>query len=99
MGTMIDPLRPEELASLLTLDDFESLARKHLTHIAYEYVAGGAGSGITVEENRAAFNRIRLNPRVLVDCSRIETTIHLFGRAYPFPVLLAPTGYHKLMHP
>jgi 4-hydroxymandelate oxidase len=66
---------------------------------AYSYVAGGAGSELTVADNRGAFNRIRLNPRGLVDVSRIDTTLELFGRSYEYPILLAPAGYHKLVHP
>ncbi len=93
------PLGPEGLASVLTLDDFEALARDRLSEMAYAYLAGGAGSEITLADNRAAFNRIRLYPRVLVDASRIDTGIKLFDRDYPFPILLAPTGYHMLFHP
>jgi 4-hydroxymandelate oxidase len=84
---------------VLTLDEFESLAQQQMTHAAYEYVAGGAGSDFTVADNRAAFNRIRLNPRVLVDVTKIDTTLKLFGRDYEYPILLAPAGYHKLVHP
>jgi len=92
-------LTAEELASVLTLDEFETLAQQHMSAAAYSYVAGGAGSELTVQDNRAAFNRLRLNPRVLVDVSRIDTTLDLFGRAYEYPILLAPAGYHKLVHP
>lgn len=84
---------------LWTLDDFEARASEHMTHTACEYVAGGAGAGVTDRENRAAFDRIRLNQRVLVDASQIVTTLKLFGREHAFPILLAPTGYHKLVHP
>ena len=95
----MNPLTVTELASVWTLDDFERLARDRMEHAAYEYVTGGAGSGLTITENRAAFNRIRLNPRVLIDASRIDTTVQLFGRNHEFPIFLAPTGYHKLVHP
>lgn len=95
----MQPLGPKELASVLTLDEFEHLAQRRLTHMAYEYIAGGAGADVTLVENRAAFNRIQLNPRVLIDASRIDTTLEIFGRKYPFPILLAPVGYHALAHP
>lgn len=92
-------LTVEELASVLTLEEFETLAQQYMSPAAYAYVAGGAGSELTVADNRAAFNRIRLNPRVLVDVTRLDTTISLFGRDYAYPILLAPVGYHKLVHP
>jgi 4-hydroxymandelate oxidase len=87
------------LASVWTLDDFEALAKDRMNRAAFEYVAGGAGAGITAGWNRAAFDRIQLNPRVLVDVSSIDTKLQLFGREHAFPILLAPTGYHKLVHP
>ena len=83
---------------LWTLDDFEQLARERMSHAAYEYVAGAAGAGLTDAENRTAFQRIRLRQRVLVDASRIDTKLRLFDRDYEYPILLGPTGYHKLIH-
>jgi 4-hydroxymandelate oxidase len=70
-----------------------------MSHAAYEYVAGGSGAGLTDAENRRAFDRIRLSQRVLVDASRIDTKLRLFDRDYNYPILLGPTGYHKLVHP
>ncbi len=35
----------------------------------------------------------------MIDVSRIDTRVTIFGREFPFPILLAPTGYHKLAHP
>lgn len=92
-------LDPDQLSSILTLDDFEYEARNFTSHTTYEYVMGGAGADLTVRENRNAFNRIYLNPRVLVDVSRIRTRLQIFGREHDYPILLAPTGYHKLVHP
>ena len=93
------PLSALDLRELITCDDLEDQARQLLTHQAFEYVAGGAGAGLTVDENRAAFNRIRLLPRVLRNVSAIDTSLEIFGRKHEFPILLAPTGYHMLMHP
>ncbi|HWF45586.1 MAG TPA: alpha-hydroxy acid oxidase [Bryobacteraceae bacterium] len=91
-------LEQRELGAVQTLDDFEVLAKSHLTHQAYEFVAGAAGDEITAAENRAAFRRVRLEPRVLVDVSRTDTSVTLFGRRHAHPILLAPTGYHRLFH-
>lgn len=87
------------LKSLLTLDDFEAEMQKRVTREAFEYVSGGAGAGLTLLENRAAFNRIRILPRALVDATNIDTKAELFGRTHEFPILLAPAGYNVLMHP
>jgi 4-hydroxymandelate oxidase len=92
-------LSAEELAGIWTLDDFERLAPSHMPAASLEYVAGGAGAGLTAAENRTAFNRIKLNQRVMVDVSRIDTKLRLLRREHAFPILLAPAGYHKLVHP
>ncbi|MBV9083908.1 MAG: alpha-hydroxy-acid oxidizing protein [Acidobacteriaceae bacterium] len=90
---------PSQLAQILTLDEFETIAQKFLSVMAYDYLRGGVGDEVTVAENRAAFDRIQLNPRVLVDVTHLDTSVTLFGRRHAMPILLAPTGYHKLFHP
>jgi 4-hydroxymandelate oxidase len=92
-------LSAEELAAIWTLDDFERLAPTKMSLPALEYVAGGAGAGFTAAENRHAFNRIKINQRVMVDVSRIDTRLRLLRREHAFPILLAPAAYHKLVHP
>lgn len=87
---------PELLASLA---DFEKAARDRMSTMAYEYVSGGAGDELTLKWNQSAYTDIKLRPRVLVDVSHINTTVRLFGREFPHPILLAPTAYHKLVHP
>ncbi|HEV8253155.1 MAG TPA: alpha-hydroxy acid oxidase [Vicinamibacteria bacterium] len=70
-----------------------------MSRLAYEYVAGGAGEENTLRWNREAYDHIRLRPRVLVDVSRIDTRVRLVGQDLAFPILLAPTAYHRLVHP
>lgn len=86
---------PEPLASLA---DFEKAARSRMTPLAYEYVSGGAGDEHTLAWNQNAYADIRLRARVLTDVSKIDTSLRLFGRELPHPILLAPTAYHKLVH-
>lgn len=83
---------------IVSLADFERLARPRMTPMAYEYVTGGAGDELTLGWNHDAYSQLQLRTRVLVDVSRIDTSLRLFGRELPFPILLAPTAYHKLVH-
>ena len=84
---------------ILSLPEFEERARQCMTPMAYEYVASGAAEEHTVRWNRDAFDRIRLQPRVLRDVSAVDTRVTLFGRELGFPFLLAPTAYHRVLHP
>jgi 4-hydroxymandelate oxidase len=67
--------------------------------MAYEYVSGGAADEITLRWNTEAFHRIRLRPRVLGDVQGTDTRSTILGTDLPCPILLAPTAYHRLMHP
>ncbi|HEX9760318.1 MAG TPA: alpha-hydroxy acid oxidase, partial [Candidatus Acidoferrales bacterium] len=81
------------------LFDFEALARQRLSQMVTDYIGGGAGDEITLRRNRTEFDRILLKPRALVDVSKLDTSVEVFGQKLDFPVLLAPTAYHKLVHP
>jgi 4-hydroxymandelate oxidase len=94
------PLKPfsDSAAEIFNLFDFEGVARQRIPHPAYEYIAGGAADEITLRWNREAFNAVAIRPRVLVDIERIDTSVELFGQRLAFPVLLAPTAFHRLVH-
>ncbi len=79
--------------------EFESLARAKMEPSAFEYFAGGAEDEVTLRANRAAFEKIFLRPRYLVDVSHRDLTTNVLGQPISFPVLLAPTGYQCLAHP
>ena len=83
----------------LTLDDFELAARACLPQAVYEFVAGGAADEVTLRWNGEAFQRIRLRPRVLEDVSSIDTRVDVAGQSLPFPILLAPVAYQRMLHP
>jgi 4-hydroxymandelate oxidase len=88
--------RLEQANSLL---EIEALARESMVPGVYQWVAGGAADETTLRWNREALDRIRLQPRVLVDVSFLDTRTKLLGRELPFPILLAPTGGQGVMHP
>lgn len=73
-------------------------AEKKLSKQAFAYLAGGAGQETTVAQNRRAFNRWKIEPRMLRDVSALDTSIDLFGHQYPVPFLLAPIGVLDLFH-
>lgn len=87
---------PEPLASLA---DFEKAARAQMSPMANEYVNGGAGDEHTLRWNLDAYSELKLRSRVLVDVSGVDTSLQLLGRTLAHPILLAPTAYHKLIHP
>ncbi|HEY2361919.1 MAG TPA: alpha-hydroxy acid oxidase [Candidatus Angelobacter sp.] len=100
MGRLKKLLRRGSNAPLPVADlmQFEPLARQRLSQMAYDYVRSGGADEITMRENRLAFERLRLSPRVLSDVSQLDTRISLFGTEHEHPIMLAPIAYHRLYH-
>jgi 4-hydroxymandelate oxidase len=84
---------------LLTLADFESIACDRIDPAAWDYYAGGAGDERSLADNRAAWDRLRLRPRVLVDVARRDFATTAFGTPLPHPIIVAPTAGHHMAHP
>jgi len=77
----------------------EDAAQRKMSAEGFAYIAGGAGLEETMRANRAAFDAVRIVPRVLRDVSRRDPSVDLFGRRLPGPFLLAPVGVLEMAHP
>ena len=53
---------------------------------------------LTLADNIAAWQRLRLRPRVLRDVSRVSTATTILGSAIDHPICVAPTAFHRLCH-
>jgi 4-hydroxymandelate oxidase len=82
----------------LSVEDFEAVARSKLPRMVYDYYAGAAGDEWTLAENRRAFDRWVLRPRVLNDVSNVSLETSLLGTPLAFPIALAPTAFQRLAH-
>jgi lactate 2-monooxygenase len=78
--------------------ELERRAARKMSAEAFAYVAGGAGAEQTVRANREAFARWTIVPRMLRDVSVRDTSVELFGRRLPAPLLTAPIGVLELAH-
>lgn len=72
----------EELPAFVTVEDFEAPARERLPADIYDFIAGGAGDEWTLRENRAAFDRWTLRPRMLrgIRTDDLDLTTNCSGR-------------------
>jgi len=77
--------------------DLRETARRRLPKGIFEFVDRGAEDEVSLRNNRAAFERIRLRPRVLVDVSQRNQEITLFGNRQKMPIAIAPTGAAGIM--
>ncbi|KFN50967.1 alpha-hydroxy acid oxidase [Arenimonas composti] len=84
-------------AGVRCADDWITHARARLDPDVYAWLAGGAAR--TFLDNRMAFDRRRLLPRMLADVAGGDTRVELFGDLLAHPFLLAPVGHQTLLHP
>jgi lactate 2-monooxygenase len=86
------PRVPQSAAAL------EQQAERAMSKEGFAYIAGGAGLETTMKANRAAFERVRIVPRMLRGPATRELGVELFGRTLPAPLLLAPIGVLEMAH-
>lgn len=79
--------------------EYEAFAKAMLPKNAFDYYSSGANDMITLRENRAAFNRLRMRPRILRDVSKTDMSTTVLGQKIEFPICLAPTAMQQMAHP
>ncbi len=84
---------------LINVYDYETAASAKLQKVVYDYYASGAHDEITLRDNHAAYDRIKLKYRVLVDVSRRTLSTNVLGEQVSMPVLVAPTAFQRMAHP
>lgn len=97
MSQPLPPLAqiPPQIAAV---SDYESFARERMTEAAWAYIHGASGDELTLADNRAAFDGIRLRQRVLADLGNANTRFEMLGQQWNYPIMLAPVAYQKLAH-
>jgi 4-hydroxymandelate oxidase len=82
----------------INLFDYAETARGKLDPMVYDYYAGGALDEITLRENHEAYDRLRLQYRVLAGVGVPELATTVLGQPVSMPVLVAPTAFHRMAH-
>ena len=80
-------------------DEWEARAAETLDAGPFDYIAGGAGSEVTMRANREAFERYRLRPRMLRGNVDRDLSVEVLGTRSVVPFLLAPVGVLSIAHP
>jgi L-lactate dehydrogenase (cytochrome) len=74
-------------------------ARRVIPRPVFDYVDGAADEELSMAANVRAFRRWRFQPRALTGIAAVDTSARLLDRDLPLPLVLAPTGYTRMMHP
>lgn len=83
----------------LSVADFEVSARQILPPAHWGFLATGVDDDLTLKANIAAFKKIGLRPRRLVDVSKTDLRVEVFGQTWESPLFLCPVGAQKAFHP
>jgi isopentenyl diphosphate isomerase/L-lactate dehydrogenase-like FMN-dependent dehydrogenase len=90
---------PDTAARALDVFQVRAAARRVLEPAPWHFIVNGADDGKTVAANRRAFDDWQIRVRRLVDVSRVDTSVELFGQVLNSPILLAPAGDQQFVHP
>src|SRR4051812_27703897 len=81
-----------DLSQAVNIADLRAIAKRRLPQAIFDFFDGGAEDETTLRENCAAFARVRLLPKVLVNVAEVDTRIRIFGKEIGLPSVIAPTG-------
>jgi isopentenyl diphosphate isomerase/L-lactate dehydrogenase-like FMN-dependent dehydrogenase len=81
-----------KLSDAVNIEDLRGLAKSRLPRAIFDFFDGGAEDEVTLRENRAAFERVRLLPKVLVNVADVDTRVNILGKEAALPLAIGPTG-------
>jgi 4-hydroxymandelate oxidase len=87
---------PDEAINLF---DFHRVISQTMPTSHYGYLMTGVDDDVTKNMNHQAYSKYYLRPRRLVNVSKVDTAITLFGKHYASPIFLSPVSSHKAFHP
>src|SRR5690242_17544963 len=87
------------LARAVSIDDLRELAYRRVPKIVFNYIDGGAEGEWTLRENRRAFDAVTFRPQQAVAVPPCDLRTRVLGMELSMPLLLAPVGYLRVMHP
>ncbi|WP_353510196.1 alpha-hydroxy acid oxidase [Intrasporangium sp.] len=86
------------VAAAATIADLRKIAKRRTPRSVFDYVDGAAEQEISLRRAREAFARVEFRPRVLRDVSAVDATRVVVGSQSSLPLVLAPTGFTRMMH-
>ncbi|GAC1306833.1 MAG: alpha-hydroxy acid oxidase [Acidimicrobiales bacterium] len=104
LAPILRPRRPaldptsRRLASVASIADLRTAARRRAPRAVFDYTDGAAGDELTLARMRDTYARVEFRPSVLRDVSALDTSTTILGRRSELPLVFAPTGFTRMMH-
>ncbi len=84
---------------VVNIDDLRRLARRRLPRAVFDYLDGAAEGEVTLRENCRVFDDVIFRPRQGIPVTQCDLRTRVLGFDLALPVILAPVGYSRIMHP
>lgn len=85
------------VARAATIEDLRAIARRRTPLSVFDYVDGAAESELSLTRARQAYADVEFHPRVLRDVGHIDLSCTILGKSASMPIVLAPTGFTRMM--
>ncbi len=85
-------LAAERVLRAWNIEDLRAMAKRRLPRAIFDFFDGAAEDEVTLRANRAAFERVRLAPKMLSGVARIDTSTIILGARSELPIAIGPTG-------
>lgn len=82
----------------LNVFELEVIAKRNIPPAHFGYLSGGVLDDRTIASNRQAFDAWGFRARRLIDVSKVDLSIKLFGRDLASPVMLSPVSSQRAFH-
>jgi L-lactate dehydrogenase (cytochrome) len=91
--------RSVEPPRVLNIEDLRRAAKRRLPRVVFDYIDGGAEDEWTLRANSLAFEAVTFRPRCAVAVPSCDLRAVVLGTSLPMPLILAPVGSCRLIHP
>src|SRR5438046_1016756 len=94
-----DMSRSVEPPRVLNIEDLRRLAKRRLPRVVFDYIDGGAEDEWTLRANCRAFEAVTFRPHCAVAIPACDLRARVLGTPLSMPLILAPVGSSRLIHP
>src|SRR6266568_7497647 len=94
-----DKARSVQPPRVVNIEDLRRAAKRRLPRVVFDYIDGGAEDEWTLRANCRAFETVTLRPRCAVAVPSCDLRTVVLGAPLPMPLILAPVGSSRIIHP
>ncbi|QKZ15956.1 alpha-hydroxy acid oxidase [Streptomyces chartreusis] len=94
---VVNPVE-RRLSRAHTIADLRRVARGRMPRSVFDYVDGAAENEVSARRATDAYRGVVFHPRILRDVSTVDTSRTVLGQRASLPLVLAPTGFTRMMH-